>query len=400
MYSADQYENTSATASVAFLVEKLWKEFCDKFSFQAVLLTEVDFEHKQSLVVSSWNVPLQPFNGLEAPTLQELLKECFERFPKAHVHAMSHLPIAALLKRLSHDIDTVIRTTFMPLESLGRKFVFLGFHGTSNTQKTIPEGLLGDLSLIINTISFLREADQNINRLKVTELFVKEVGHDIASCVQAIVAKVRTIKDGRIPNPEALKRKASEVEREVNSAYAVADMLGLALDPNYQLRSYADFSVTKIINDSVVQLSAEAQERNITFDIRNNTPGLQLWGDERAVQQCLVQLLMNAIKYAFGGTVIKITVEDASDSITIHVHNRGHELPSGDESRLIWDFGMRGKKAKELHVNGSGIGLYTVKKIVTAHRGRAWAVSSGEITTVSINLPKMKRLQREFGLLM
>ena len=399
MFSTDHYSSIADGMHIGLLVERLWKDFCDRFGYQAVLLVEVDFEHEQIGVVSSWMVPKEPFNGAAASALLELVADCFKRFPERHVHAVSHLAIAERLSHLSHNIKSVTRATFIPAETSDRRFIFLGFHSPSNTDKTIPSEVLSELNLILIVISHLEGSEQNVDRLRVTELFVKEVGHDIASCVQAIVAKLRTIRDGRVPNQEALRRKASEIEREINSAYAIADMLGLAIDPNYQLRSFADFDIEKIVEQSINQLSGEAQERNITFEVKYNARGLKLWGDERAVQQCLIQLLLNAIKYSFGGTFIRINVSDRGESIAFHVHNLGHELPSGDERKLIWDFGMRGKMAKELHVNGSGIGLFTVKKIVTAHRGRAWAESDGEKTTVSIDLPKIKRLKAELGLL-
>ncbi|MFO1461381.1 MAG: HAMP domain-containing sensor histidine kinase [Verrucomicrobiota bacterium] len=399
MFSAEQYPQLTSGTHIGFLVDRLWKDLCGRFGYQAVLLAELDFEHEQITVVSNWNVPREPFNGAEASALLELVSDCFKRFPERHIHAISHLPIAAILNRLSHGIQPVVRATFIPAEASGRRFIFFGFHSTSSSERSIPAGVLAELDLILCVISHLEASAQNIERLRVTEIFVKEVGHDIASCVQAIVAKLRTIRDGRVPELEALRRKVAEIEREINSTYAIADMLGLAIDPNYQLRSFADFDLANVLDEAISQLSGEAQERNITFDVKRATTGLKLWGDQRAIQQCLIQILMNAIKYSFGGTFIRINVTDRGESIAVHVRNRGHELPSGDERKLIWDFGMRGKKAKELHVNGSGIGLFTVKKIVTAHRGRAWAESEGENTTVSIDLPKVNRLKAELGLL-
>ena len=73
-------------------------------------------------------------------------------------------------------------------------------------------------------------------------------------------------------------------------------------------------------------------------------------------------------------------------------------FPQVTKRKLIWDFGMRGKKAKELHVNGSGIGLFTVKKIdrplIADEHGGVREKHDG-----SIDLPKVNRLKAELGLL-
>jgi signal transduction histidine kinase len=96
-----------------------------------------------------------------------------------------------------------------------------------------------------------------------------------------------------------------------------------------------------------------------------------------------MQLVMNAIKYARGSTYATVSVMDRGNECGVSVTDVGKTLDD-EEKVYMWDFGWRGKKAKELHVNGSGIGLYTVKKIVTAHGGtvgyRVGGVGGGIVT--------------------
>jgi hypothetical protein len=99
---------------------------------------------------------------------------------------------------------------------------------------------------------------------------------------------LRTIRDGRVEEKSALKRKVIEIEKEINGTYAIADTLGLAIDPKYQLRSFADFDVAGVISRAIVQVSGEAQERKIHIEFKRPSRNLTLWGDEQAVQQCLV----------------------------------------------------------------------------------------------------------------
>ena len=102
-------------------------------------------------------------------------------------------------------------------------------------------------------------------------------------------------------------------------------------------------------------------------------------GDAKAIEQCLGQLLIDAIKYAFGGTTIVISARDDGDFVLLSVSNRSILHPKDEELKRIWDFGFRGDAAKELHVNGSGIGLYTVKKIALAHYGTVTAEQTAQI---------------------
>ena len=73
-------------------------------------------------------------------------------------------------------------------------------------------------------------------------------------------------------------------------------------------------------------------------------------------------------------------------------------IPPEDELH-VWDFGWRGDRAKEQHVNGSGIGLYTVKKIVSAHGGGVNLKVTGEysnVITFLFRIPKKKILKKYF----
>jgi signal transduction histidine kinase len=398
MFSPELYPDITQAANSTSVVEVLWEKLVAHHGYQAAVLVEVDSVHDCFLVTSSYNIPAAPFNGTEAPVLRELIETCF-RFPKAHVHAISQLPVVSVIGRLSRKVESITRVAFVPVTAYTRQFILLAFPDAANNEKAISATLLSDLDRLLFVISNVESAEQNAARLKVTEFFVREVGHDIASSVQAIVAKLRTIRDGRVEDKEALRRKVLEIEDEINNTYGIADLLGLAIDPNYQMRSFADFWVGAVVERAIEQVSAEAQERNIHFEVKISPGSMKLWGDERAIQQCLVQLLMNAIKYSYGGTFIRVNVVDRQESIAVHIHDRGHSLPDGVDQKLIWDFGFRGKRAKELHVNGSGVGLFTVKKIITAHRGHAWSEENGEIITFSIDLPKMDHLKAQLGLL-
>jgi len=399
MYSPEHYHSIGNQNTYSTCLQALWMRFFLQFGFEAGLLVQLNLSEKSLRVVSSCKIPSEPFNGTEQVYLKELIADCFTKYPQPHIHAAAHLHIKKVVEHLAPSVKSVARVTFIPAGVYGRHFVLLAFPCANDGPKTVTPEMLEAVDLLLCAVNFFSESQESTKRLEVTELFVKEVGHDIASCVQAIIAKLRTIRDGRLKDEQALKRKVVEIENEINNAYGISDILGLAVDRNYQLRSYVDFNVRRVIEQAVVQLSAEAKERNIKFDLGGVTDNLRLWGDDRAIQQCLVQLFLNAIKYGLGGSAIKSSAVSKADAITINVSSRGIPLPTGDDQQRIWDFGYRGKKAKEMHVNGSGIGLFTVRKIVLAHHGRIWADGNGENSTFSFEIPKIDRLKAKLGLL-
>jgi signal transduction histidine kinase len=160
-----------------------------------------------------------------------------------------------------------------------------------------------------------------------------------------------------------------------------------------------DFDIVGAIRTVARQFKSEAAERHITFRLELPTTPIIMWGEKTAIQQAIGQLLSNAIKYSFGGNDVTIHASQSREEVEIRVQNRGHPLPTGLDLKKIWDYGFRGPNAKELHVNGSGIGLYSAKKIVTAHHGWVHAEADDKTTRFSMHLPSKFALKRDLGIL-
>ena len=181
---------------------------------------------------------------------------------------------------------------------------------------------------------------------------------------------------------------AYRLEQEVWNVFRIAESLGIVADPDYRLQMPEDFDLNVAVRTVIKHFNSEANERHIRLKLDSENDSIFIWGEKTGIQQAIGQLIFNAIKYSYGGTDILISTSVREDDILIRVTNKGHPLPDGAELKQIWDFGYRGKIARELHVNGSGIGLYTVKKIVSAHRGWTDAQSANNITEFFVHLPK------------
>ena len=286
---------------------------------------------------------------------------------------------------------------FFPVLS-GHYFTFLGFPNPEEG-KGLPTGLKDELCSIFTTLDGCLRATELYSRLEVTERYVKEVGHDIASSVQATIAKLRNIGDGLITGG-SIKVKVKEIEDEIWNLYQVAESLDIVVDPDYQVRSAADIDLNNAIRTALKHFNSEASERSIRLKTELSQKSIVIWGDKIGIQQLISHLLSNAIKYSLAGSEIRITSVERDDDILICVSNVGWPLPTGVDAKMIWDFGYRGKIAKERHVNGSGIGLYTVKKIASAHRGWVTAEHEKGLTQFFVHLPKKAVLKRQLGILL
>lgn len=109
--------------------------------------------------------------------------------------------------------------------------------------------------------------------------------------------------------------------------------------------------------------------------------------DDVLIEQVLINLLENVVKYTPPGTPVEITARQEPEQIVIAVADRGPGLGPGEDERVFEKF-YRGSAAAADGRSGAGLGLAICKAIVAAHGGRIWAENrSGGGAQISFSLP-------------
>ncbi len=306
---------------------------------------------------------------------------------------------SALWKEVSSVCDTSAwrsRSMFIPFLVGDDALDFLLFTANEDSFKAEPN-IINACQRLAAHAAAIMDAAKIARDLKVTEHYVKELGHDLASSVQAIISKVRNVRVGHVCGALA-KTKLEEAESEIMSIYRSSDTMGITVDPLYNIRDGADFCIMDAIGAVVTLCASEAAERHITLERELDISNSIMWGDRKAIESALTQYAMNAIKYARGSSKINIRAKcDTQDRISVSVSNVGISIAEEFRGKM-WDFGERGREALELHANGSGIGLFTVRKIVSAHGGTVGHHASGpkgQRNTFSFLIPRRDLLRKE-----
>jgi K+-sensing histidine kinase KdpD len=353
-------------------VEKfLWSQTEDSLDLQAGILCSATAEEGivTYSVESAHSIPAAPFNGAQRGALTDVLNDCCKVGLEFHEHAVGNWALSNVVPRIDkklHRVTVVVFTSVMIGEN---KYYFLGFprNNARHKREASAKGAAKAIAEVVDT----RKLHVKIqDRLKGTELYVKEVGHDFAVSIQAIISKLSYIELGNL-NTEGIKAKAAEASLEVRNAYAIAEGLGVAMDPNYKIGNLKQVVLTKLLSEIAVDFETEARERNIVIRV-DDTKGLKISCDRLPFKLAIANLVKNAIKYCNADTDVEVGGYLDNDRILIYVKNYGIGLPSGEECKKIWDFGFRTARARKLNINGSGIGLYSCKKITIAHGGQVW----------------------------
>ncbi len=134
-----------------------------------------------------------------------------------------------------------------------------------------------------------------------------------------------------------------------------------------------------ILLDSInnKKMGIEAKGLKLIIEIKDEkTPNFyNIMGDAFWLKEAVNNLLENSLKYTKIGT-INITLEKIVDKIKLSVKDTGIGITKEDRKNLFTE-GGRGKDSVKVNVDSTGYGLYTVKLIIEAHKGKVYMESEG-----------------------
>jgi signal transduction histidine kinase len=218
--------------------------------------------------------------------------------------------------------------------------------------------------------------------------FVANVSHELRTPLTTVKGMVETLRDGAVDDPQVRDRFLETVEGETDRLIRlVNDLLIL---------SRADSEALNLHREAVdlAQLARATAERvasqagGLVLEVQTGPGSPSAWADPDRVEQVLLNLLDNAIKYSRPGGKVTVSVQAGRDqSALVQVRDEGIGIPAEELPRIGQRF-YRADRARSRAEGGSGLGLAIAQALVEAHGGQLWLESQeGQGTTVSFTLP-------------
>ncbi len=138
----------------------------------------------------------------------------------------------------------------------------------------------------------------------------------------------------------------------------------------------------RLLREALAHLTASMVMKNISL-VSDIDKKILLAGDFSLLSQALENILENAVQASYPNEILEVRVKELDHTHVISISNRGKDIPF-EKMQKIFDPLYTDKP------NGTGLGLYIVKKIINAHQGQTKIHSNDQITTVEISLPKSK----------
>lgn len=129
---------------------------------------------------------------------------------------------------------------------------------------------------------------------------------------------------------------------------------------------------------------------------RIDTTKINIYADKARINQVLVNLISNAIKYSPNADKVIVTQNQDTDKVTVSVQDFGMGIPKAEQDKIYERF-FRAKGKKEGNIPGLGLGLYISTEIVKQHGGKLWVDSKeGKGSTFYFTLP-IKRAKKKIS---
>lgn len=191
---------------------------------------------------------------------------------------------------------------------------------------------------------------------------------------------------------EKLLRKA---EQSTDRAISIVSELLLVNKTEDQVEREYVFkaeNIEEITEDSVFNFSGEAHNKGIEIIFLKPSEALsKVRADKDKMIVVVHNLIDNAIKYSNMHGKVFITLQEEDDVVQFSIKNKGINIKPEEKKKIFQKF-YRSPEAQKKEPVGSGIGLFTIKKIVEEHGGKIW-FDSGENgdTTFYFTIPIFKQ---------
>ncbi|BAK99036.1 two-component histidine kinase [Oscillibacter valericigenes Sjm18-20] len=220
--------------------------------------------------------------------------------------------------------------------------------------------------------------------------FVANVSHELRTPLTNVRSYAETLRDsgGDIPQDTADSFLDIIINETDRMTHIVQDLLTLSrLDAGNTEMTCTRFEFGEAISSVVRANALEAKRRGHELKLEPTQPLPLIYGDRQRLEQVMMNILGNAIKYTPDGGHILVTAGTAGEHVWMEVSDDGIGIPEKDREH-IFDRFYRVDKARSRESGGTGLGLSIAKEIVERHHGTIrLARHEGPGTTVRLTLP-------------
>ena len=248
--------------------------------------------------------------------------------------------------------------------------------------QTVPE--VGQLADSFNAMAEKLSELENSRRE-----FVANVSHELRSPITSIRGFVEGMEDGTIPPEEHGKYLSIVADETKRLSKLINDLLALSrLERDDATLQCTDFDMNEMLRRAVIRRMNDLDRKRMEVEPDFRLDPCMVYADSDRMEQVVVNLLDNAIKFTPEGGKIRLTTEDSGELVTVTVWDNGPGILPEDRSKVFDRFFT----ADRAHTagKGTGLGLSICKRIMEFHGQSLRLLDTAEGTAFAFTLEKAK----------
>jgi two-component system, OmpR family, sensor histidine kinase SenX3 len=251
----------------------------------------------------------------------------------------------------------------------------------------ISTSILGILGVSVGFLVLSTRRAQDLARQQLE--FVATVSHELRTPLAVIRSAADNLADGVVNDEARVRQYGQLVRREgLRLTDLVEQILEFAgLQSGQRTMTTRPVEVSGMLRDVVAATEAIALAAGVAIelDLADHLPAVA--GDEAALRRVFQNLVSNALKYGAGGGWVGVRSAVSGGQVDVSVTDRGIGIAATDQEKIFDPF-YRTPDVVAAQIQGAGLGLSLVKRIVEAHAGRVTLKSApGEGSTFTVSLP-------------
>ncbi len=232
---------------------------------------------------------------------------------------------------------------------------------------------------------------QNLTRLRQLEMirrdFVSNVSHELRTPLASLKALTETLQEGALEDPPAARRFLLRMDNEIdNLTQLVQELLELSrIESGKVPLKKENIHPCELISPAVERMTVQAERAGVELSIECPSELPNVMADPVRMEQVVVNLIHNAIKFTLPGGQIVVTAHQDHNMVVFEVRDSGVGIAADILPRIFERFY---KADRSRSSGGTGLGLSIARHQVEAHGGRIWATSEmGKGSVFSFSIP-------------
>ncbi|NPV26300.1 MAG: phosphate regulon sensor histidine kinase PhoR [Firmicutes bacterium] len=266
----------------------------------------------------------------------------------------------------NYDLSTLVSRVLKNREAVHEELLLLSPHEKTVEVNFTPIHGQGEQNLgvvvVLHDITEIRK----LERMRAD--FVANVSHELKTPVTSLKGYAETLLDGALDDPETAREFVKIILNEAERLrLLIHDLLELSkIESKVDPVRMVSFNLSELLKNLAVKFKPQVEEKQVRFALVVPEPPVYALGDPDRIEQVMINLIDNAIKYTPPGGRVEVRVSERENDVLVEVVDTGIGIPEQDLSRIFERF-YRVDKARSRKLGGTGLGLAIVKHILEAH---------------------------------